>query len=161
MQVAVNIPSEQFTTLFYDYERKRKRKVRKYKDKKGFIKIEYEECLKWIEELCKKEKVIEDSRAILNANFYALKNKHKFYELKRGKYLPSKLNTVLFDNRCRMDKVGKLNSFVKYKRNDVYELLVLLHYAKSQGVIKDFLDVPDVFFAVRQLKGTGVEIYFY
>lgn len=150
--------------LYYENNQnsRSQKKVSKYRDKDGYIKRQMEECRKWI---CTE---IGDNASYFEKLFcFKLlrefetrkKSKYKISAIKNGSYVESLYNKVLYENRFILSKKSKENGIVLYEKIDMYKFIATLIYAYKSGKIREFLDVPDVFYIMRQLKETGLEPY--
>lgn len=203
-------------SLFKD--KKNKRKVSKYKDKKGEIKKQIDYCIKWLNEESKKYietcKIISCKRLLKivrakgggirsykyvkkefityskkNPNMQASDNIDEFMLLK---FVRSDLKKAISSNEYKIEKLRTiklklsyldfLNSpiacyvskyehkkaqdeFIEipvsvYRKREVARFLLLLDYALKEDKIKEILDIPDVFYILRQIICVGPEYYF-
>ena len=165
------LPSSDMSGHGYYNERNEKRlkKVSKYKDKNGNIKIQIKECNNWIEQNIF-GKFFYQIKSYCYKNFISFLEKmsfvkkrkayiHKINDLKNGKYLKSRLLSIINKNRLYFDKIYKINGIQIYKEEDMCEFILLIIEAKAQKILKSFLDIPDVFYIIRQLKGIGLRYY--
>ncbi len=149
--------------------RKRLKKVSKYRDKDGKIKLQMQECKAWL-----KENIFSDEYVKIRTYcYYALlasyerkmhiKSRkaymHRIKDLKNGSYLKSRLISILRKNRLYINKLYKKDGNQIYDGDDVVEFILLLCEAKSNKVLDSFLDIPDVFYILKQLKSVGISFY--
>ncbi|MDD3304148.1 MAG: hypothetical protein PHP54_04445 [Clostridia bacterium] len=198
--------------------KKNTRRVSKYKDRKGEIRRQLEQCMAWLISLedldvCRDIYVAEIARQLRAGNYSSkeFKNEKKnflryysdswstgeiteldiqnFLLLKRIK---SEYTKILKNNRCKfkqfkttikrftvaeaanfpityynlIDKAiedGKDSFEVSlkiYTKKDVAKFLLVLDYALNNDKIFEILDVPDVFYVLRQIICAGPDFYF-
>lgn len=133
------------------------KKVSKFRDEDGHIKKEMKECRVWINVLrcnnnisrfCYKE-LIDQIPKFRRMDFSDIRIEiyHKLkHSLNRNNYL--------------MSKLYKTDGYVVYEKTDICMFLLVLFEAIRRRMINSFLDIPDVFYIVRQIKGVGVNYYF-
>lgn len=141
--------------------KKLKRKVSKYRDKKGIIAKEQKEAVDWFIDLCKQNPIkmncIEYTciqKKIKNAS----KSRRRY--IRRGEYFIRKMNSIIIKNRYRLSKRKKSNGLVYFYDDDIIEFITLMYTSYNEGKLEDFVDVPDVSYILRRLKETGIAVYF-
>lgn len=203
-------------SLFKD--KKNKRKVSKYKDKKGEIKKQIDYCIKWLNEESKKYietcKIISCKRIFkivrakgggiksykyIKREFIAFSKKNsnssasdyidefmllKFVQsdfkkaIRSNEYKIEKLKTVKmklgysdflsspiacyvskYDYKTAQEEFIEIPVSV-YRKREVARFLLILDYALKEDMIKEILDIPDVFYILRQIICIGPEYYF-
>lgn len=142
---------------------KKNRKVSKYRDKNGDISIEVANCNKWANEIFKRKEDIEKfcieqikETALYN---HTRKNIHKCIDIDNGKYAKSLLFRAFDKNKFYIPKKKKEGNICIYEDNGIYIFMLTLLKAIEIGKIRQFLDIPDVFYIVRQIKAIGIEYY--
>lgn len=132
------------------------KKVSKFRDKDGHIKREMEECINFIER-------IQDNTTIINSCYDNLiKEIPKFrkMDIKEIKLeIYHKLKHSFNRNNYFIEKMYKSDGYVVYNKADICVFILVLFEAVKRKMIKSFLDIPDVFYIVRQLKGIGIRYY--
>ena len=141
------------------------RKVSKYRDKNGNIKKEMIECIRYIDDSVKLniEYIQKYCLRELNEFFYRSKSKkinHKCNDLEKGSYTKCMVNKAYRTNKFYIRKDIKQDSGAwVYEKMDMYKFLLSLCYAIKHKELNQFIDIPDVFYILRQLKSTGIEYY--
>lgn len=138
---------------------KLRKKVSKYKDKHGTIKPEFESCVVWANGL-KNDKNLFFVCYNQLVDYFSKCKKKKLKDLKNQRYIRDKLKSVIKNNSYPMTKLGKSNGYSIYSIENAAEFMLLLLEAVKSKKIKEFLDVPDVFYIARQIKSIGIEYYF-
>lgn len=140
---------------------RRNRKVSKYRDKDGKINKQVEECLLWCDKNSNKMEFWEKffKSRFLEDSQKRKKSKHKVMVIKSGEYISSFYKKVIEENRFKIVKLKKEDNICIYPRYEMSRFILVLIYAYNNGKMREFIDVPDVFFVLRQLKETGIEIY--
>ena len=142
---------------------RRNRKVSKYKDKTGKIKTEFGECIIFANDISSKkqyiQRVCENSLKEQWSYSKSKNSRHKIYDMINGRYAKSLLSKALTENRFYAEKVKKEDGIYIFKKEDIHKFIITLLKAVERGQIRQFLDIPDVFYITRQLKKVGVEYY--
>ena len=140
-------------------DNKLNKKVSKYKDKHGTIKAELQSCIEWATDLQNENWIFKMSYNQLIEYFFRTKRK-KVKDLKNEKYIRDKFKSIMNKNRYPMDKVGKEQGYSIYSIENISEFMLILLEAIKKKKIKEFLDIPDVFYIARQIRSLGIEYYF-
>lgn len=140
-------------------DNKLNKKVSKYKDKHGIIKPEFQSCLEWATNLQNEKWIFKVCYNQLVEYFSRTKRK-KLEDLKNDKYIRDKLKSIMNKNRYPMAKLGKEYGCSIYSIENVSEFILILLEAVKRRKVREFLDIPDVFYISRQIKNLGVEYYF-
>lgn len=137
------------------------RKVSKYKDKSGFIAIEQKEAAEWFVNMCKQEpEKFNKMKSIccIEIAKHASNRRRKY--IKSDEYLKVRLDSIFLKNRYILKKKKRTNGLVYFYTRDVLEFLTLLYISYINKKFYEFIDIPDVSYILRQLKKTGLDIYF-
>lgn len=152
--------------MYYEYEKKdnkmRKnnklnKKVSKYRDKDGHIKEEMQQCVSFVKDIEGNNKIFKFCYNELREENHKLQNMN-LKEISRE--MSHKLKHSFNKNKYSIQKTFKQDGYAIYEKEDIYVFfLVLLESIKCKKV-KEFLDIPDVFYILRQIKGVGIDYYF-
>ena len=138
---------------------KLRKKVSNYKDKHGTIRPEFKSCIIWANNLKNNKSLFCECYNQL-IEYFSIYKKKKLKDLKNQRYIRDKLKSVIRKNSYPMTKLGKSEGYSIYSIENVAEFILLLLEAVKLKKIKEFLDVPDVFYIARQIKNIGIEYYF-
>ena len=145
------------------YNKKALRKVSNYLDKDGKVAREMIECLKWVDSLNTKKEIIKKACTRELATVYnkgnAHKYRHKINDIRNGSYARYMLNNAFNENKFNMEKIQKVNNTWIYSNIDVYKFFLVLLKSLDDKKQRQFLNIPDVFYIVRQIKKVGVDYY--
>ncbi len=152
------------TVDFKVLDRKKLRKVSKYRDYNHKIAKEKTECLHWAENIENKKKYLKRvCKRELVRYFETLdgdKYIHKIYDTKNGRYTKCMTESVFKENKFHLDKIFKDKDVCYFDKYDVYKFMLVLIYVIERNKLEQFIDIPDVFYIIRQLKQTNLKFYF-
>ena len=112
-----------------------------------------EEYIKWAKNVVNSEE-FEKITQMENDVFYRRKNRNK--EFINRFYTINKLNKILNKNKYFVEKVSRFG--LRFSYSDVQEFLLILKEAYEKDVLKEFLEVPDVWYIVRNIKENWKEV---
>lgn len=135
---------------------KLEKKVSKYRDKDGHIKKEMKECRLWITSLKNIDSLSKECYKVL-VNKIPKYQKMDLSEIKFDIY--HKLKHSINKNNYQLSKIYQENNFAIYKEEDICMFLLVLFEASKRKMLNSFLDIPDVFYILRQIKGVGLKYY--
>lgn len=145
-------------------DRKKLRKVSKYRNYNNKIVKEKTECLHWAESVEDKKKYLKRvCKRELVRYFETLdsdKYIHRVYDIKNGSYTKCMTESVFKENKFHLDKIFKDKDVCYFNKYDVYKFILVLIYVIERNKLEQFIDIPDVFYIIRQLKQTGLKFYF-
>lgn len=136
---------------------KLKKKVSNFRDKSGEIKKEVQLCKMWINAL-DKNKIRKECYEVLKENCYECK---KMDIDKFNLEIYHKLKHSINKNHYYLAKKYKEYGFSVYQKEDICIFLLILLESLKRNMLDFFLDIPDVFYILRQIKGVGLNYYFY
>ena len=166
-----NLPREYLGIPNIDIKNKRKilKKVSKYRDKSGIIKVQVEECKEWLNKNIFGEYVTDIYKECYNNLLMSFQRmmfanarrryRNRLKDLKNGKYIKSRLSSIFKSNKLYFDKLYKKDGIQIYSYIDVCEFMLLLIEAKKQNRLYQFIDIPVVFYITRQIKAIGLNYY--
>lgn len=140
------------------YGNKQQKKVSKYKDKYGNIKKEYDECINWANDLQGKSWILRECYDCTKEKVYKYNIRRKI-KAQYSVYMSNKLSYIINKNKYKIEKCGKKDGYSLYSKEDVAEFILVLVESLNKNRLREFLDIPDVFYIARQIKYFGVEYY--
>lgn len=126
---------------FYEKLFSNERLIRIANYKEGGIPEEY---IKWVEELINSSEFEKITQ--IEYDYHGQikgKNKDRFYATNR-------LNKILDRNKYFMKKVSKHG--LRFSYTDVKEFLTILKESSEKGLLREFLNIPDVWYIIRNLR---------
>ena len=164
------LPREYLGIPNIDIKNKRKilKKVSKYRDKKGNIKVQLEECKEWLNKIVFSEYICDIynecyNNLLMSFQRMMFRNRKRYMnrvkDLRNGKYIECRLSSIFKNNKLYLDKLYKKDGIQIYSYLDVCEFMLLLIEAKRQNKLYQFIDIPDVFYIIRQIKAIGLNYY--
>lgn len=132
------------------------KKVSKYRDKDGHIKKEMQDCVSFVEKIQDNTMITKSCYSNLITNIPKFRRMN-ITEIRLEIY--HKLKRSLNRNNYFMEKMYKSDGFVVYDKADVCFFILVLFESLKRKMIKSFLDIPDVFYILRQIKGIGIKYY--
>ena len=132
------------------------KKVSKYRDKDGQIKKEMQECISFVQKIQNNNKIVKSCYNELREEVPKFK-KMDTTDIKLEIY--HKLKRSINRNNYFMLKMYKSQGYTVYDKKDICMFLLVLFESIKRKMVKSFLDIPDVFYIIRQLKGVGIKYY--
>lgn len=95
-------------------------------------------------------------------------NSYKMYRVRtiKLKYdIQEAVKLPISNYNIKHKETSLCNGFIEipssvYRKEDVVRFLLILDYALKEGKIYEILDIPDVFYALRQIICVGLDYYF-
>ena len=145
-------------------EERRIRKVSRYRDYNHEIAREIINCKEWLRDIEERKEYFKRICRRKLINYYHVLNSKKYArriaDIKKGNFTKCMMESVFQKNRFYIYKTNREDNVCLFDRYDVYKFFLVLIYTMETKELEHFIDIPDVFYIIRQLRRTNLKYYF-